>query len=190
MSTDRLSLRAMLALLLAGSAILFFVGISLERGATASTAPAVVEPSTEPVSSAPVEGEGGEAAEAGHSPAAAEPGATSGESAGETSSDHAAETWPLGLDLEAPVLVGGVILVSLILAVAVMVTTSPIVPMAIVGFAVLFGLFDLLEVVHQVGRGQVGLVAIALVLLAAHAAAGLVALRLLAQRKTITPSTA
>jgi len=183
MSTGRLSLRAMLALLLAGCAILFFVGIYLERGATASTAPSVVQ-----ASAAPVEGSGGEAGQAGHSPAAT--AATSGESTGETAGEHATETWPLGLDLEAPLLVGGVIVVSLVLAVAVVTATSPLVPMAVVGFAVLVGLFDLLEVVHQVGRGQTGLVAIALVLLAAHVAAGLIALRLLVNRNRAMPSTA
>jgi hypothetical protein len=87
-------------------------------------------------------------------------------------------------------LLGGVILVSLVLAIAVVITTSPLVPMAIVGFAVLFGLFDLLEVVHQVARGQTGLVAIALVLLAAHTAAGLIALRLMANRNPVMPLTA
>jgi len=191
MSTERLSLRAMLAVLLAGSAILFFLGISLERRTTVSTAPAAVAPSAETASAAPAEGSGGEAGEAGdagHSPAAT--AETAGETVGETAGEHAAETWPLGLDLETPLLVVGVIVVSLVLAVAVLVTTSPVVPLAIVGFAILFGLFDLLEVVHQAGRGQTGLAAIAFVLLAAHVAAGLLALRLLGQRGTAMPSTA
>ena len=188
MSTDRLSPRAMLALLLAGSALLFFVGIYLERGALASIAPVVVQPSAEPAASAPVEGASGEAGEVGHSPAAAAPAA--GESTGETAGEHATETWPLGLDLEAPPLVGGVIVVSIVLAVTIVATTSLIAPLAIVGFAVLFGLFDLLEVAHQVGRNQIGLAAIALVLLAAHAAAGRIALRLLRSRSPGMPSLA
>lgn len=188
MSTDRLSLRAILALLLAGSAILFVVGIYLERGATASPAPPVVQPSAEPASSTPAEGTGGEAGEAGHSAAASAP--TAGEGAGETAGEQATETWPLGLDLEAPLLVGGVIVVSLVLAVAVVMTTSPLVPVAIVGVAVLFGLFDLLEVVHQVGRSQYGLAAIACALLAAHAAAGIIAVRLMANRNPAMPSIA
>ena len=189
MSTDRLSMRAMLAVLLAGSALLFFIGIYLERGAATSTEPAVAKASAAPPSAAPVEGSGGEAGEAGHSPTASAgaAAATAGEGTGETAGEHAAETWPLGLNLEAPPLVGGVILVSLTLAVAVVVTTSPIVSVAIVGFAALFGLFDLLEVVHQAGRNQPGLVAIAVVLLVAHTAAGLIALRILAKRRPALP---
>jgi hypothetical protein len=80
--------------------------------------------------------------------------------------------------------------VSLVLAIAVLVTTSPAVLMAIAGFAVLFGLFDLLEVIHQVERGQTALVAIALVLLATHVAIVLIALRLLGQQRTARPSVA
>ena len=195
MSTDRLSLRAMLALVLAGSAILFFVGIYLERGAIASTAPVVVQPSAQPASSAPVEGASGEAGEAGHSPAASAPAAgestaTAPEGSGETAGEHASETWPFGLDLEAPLLVGGVIVVSIVLAVAIVATSTLIVPVAIVGFAVLFGLFDLLEVAHQVGRNQIGLAVIALVLLAAHAVVGVIALRLLRNRNPGVPSLA
>jgi hypothetical protein len=180
MSTDRLSLRAALALLLAGSAIVFFVGIYLERGTTAVTPPAAVESSAQPASSGPAEGAGGEAGEAGHSPATT--AAATGEGTGEAAGEHGAETWPLGIDLEAPLLVGGVILVSLILAVVVVRTTSPLVSLAIVGFAVVFAVFDLLEVVHQVGQARTGLAAIALVLLVAHAAAGFIGLRLLVKR--------
>jgi hypothetical protein len=150
MRTDRPSLRAVLALLLAGSAILFFVGIYLERGMTASTAPAVVQASAAPASAPPVEGSGGEAGEAGRSSGASAPDAAEG--SGKTAGEHATETWPLGIDLEAAPLVGGVIVVSLALAGAVAMTTSPVVLVVIVGFAVLFGLFDLLEVAHQVGR--------------------------------------
>jgi hypothetical protein len=181
MSTDRLSLRAKLALLLAGSAILFFVGIYLERGAIVPTSSAAVEPSTQPASSQPAEGTSSEAGEAGHTAAAAS--SPTAEGPGETAGEHAAETWPLGIDLEAPVLVGGVIVVSLALALAVVRTPGPLVPLAIAGFAVLFAVFDLLEVVHQVGQTRIGLAALAVVVLALHAAAGLVALRLFADRR-------
>ena len=181
MSTDRSSLRAALALLLAGSAIVFFVGIYLERGATVQSSPAAVEPSTQPVLSAPAEGTSGEAGEARQSAAPAP--ATTGETTVESAGEHAAETWPLGIDLEAPFLVGGVVLLSLILALAVLRIAGPLVPLVIAGFAVVFALFDLLEVVHQVDQARTGLAAIALGLLAAHAAAGLVALRLVVRRR-------
>lgn len=181
MSTDRLSLRAALALLLAGSAILFFVGIYLERGAIVPTTPAAVEPSTQPPSSQPTEGTGGEAGEAGHSAAAA--ATATAEGPGETAGEHAVETWPLGIDLEAPPLVGGVIVASLVLAVTVVSTAGRLAPLAIAGFAVLFALFDLLEVVHQLGQTRTGLAAFAIVVLATHAAAGLVAVRLVLNRR-------
>jgi hypothetical protein len=181
MNADRLSVRAVLALLLAGSAILFFVGISLERSTIVPASPAAVEPSAQPASAPPAEGAGGEAGEAGHSAAVAATATTEGPD--ETAGEHAAETWPLGIDLEAPLLVGGVILVSLALAVAVVRTAGPLVPLAIAGFAVVFALFDLVEVIHQVGQTRTNVAAIAVVVFALHVAAGFVALRLFADRR-------
>jgi hypothetical protein len=61
-------------------------------------------------------------------------------------------------DLESPLPVGAAIVASLVLAVAVLVVTSQLVPPAVVGFALLFGFFDLLEVVHQVGVARSNLV--------------------------------
>ena len=180
MSTDRPSLRATLAFLLAGSAIVFFVGIYLERGATAPASPAAGEPSSQSVSFAPAEGASGEAGEA--RPSAA-PAPATGETAVESAAEHATESWPLGIDLEAPLLVGGVVVLSLVLALAVVRIGGPLVPLVIAVFAVVFALFDLLEVVHQVGQARTGLAMIALGLLVAHEAAGLIALRLVLSRR-------
>jgi hypothetical protein len=72
-----------------------------------------------------------------------------------------------------------------VLAAAVLGTTSQLVPLAVVGFALLFGFFDLLEVVHQVDVARTNLVAIAIVLLVVHVAAGLLALRLLLTRRAL-----
>jgi hypothetical protein len=184
MSTDRMSLRAWLALLLVGSAVLFSVGIYFERAAATSGAPVAVAPSSQPAASQPAEGAGGEAGEAGHS---AQPAASSGEAAGETTAEHNAEARPFGIDLESPLLVGTAIAVSLLLALAVLRMTTALVPLAIVGVAVVFAVFDLLEVIHQVGASRAGLAFIAVVLVVIHAAAGLIALRLWLNLRQASP---
>ena len=119
------------------SAAHFFVGIYPESGASTPAGPVAVQPSA----SAHFEGEGGEAGEASHSEA---PAASAGE-AGESTTQDAAETWPLGIDFEAPLLVGGAIVVSLILAFAVVRAMNPLIPAAIVGFSLLFAVLDLFE---------------------------------------------
>lgn len=172
MGTDRLSLRAWLAILLVASALLFFAGIYLERGAVATETPAAVVPSSQPQAS-PAEG-GGEAGEVGHSEAPA----ASAETGGETATEHAAEARPFGIDLESPLLVGGAIVISLVLAFAVLRTTNTLVPMAIIGFALLFTLFDSLEVSHQLGASRSGLTLIAAILAVLHVVTALLALRL------------
>jgi hypothetical protein len=88
-------------------------------------------------------------------------------------------------DLESPLPVGAAIVASLVLAVAVLVVTSQLVPPAVVGFALLFGFFDLLEVVHQVGVARSNLAAIAIVLLVVHLATVVLALRLLLTRRAV-----
>lgn len=179
MGTDRLSLRAWLAFLLVASALLFFAGIYLERGTTATETPVTVVPSSQPEAS-PVEG-GGEAAEAGHSEA---PVASAGEAA-ESATEHAGEARPFGIDLESPLLVGSAIVVSLVLAFAVIRMTNPLVPMAIIGFALLFTLFDVLEVTHQLGVSRTGLAFIATILAVLHVVIGLLAIRLLKQTRGV-----
>ncbi len=155
MRTDRVSLRAWLAIVLVGSAVSLFIGISIERGATTPSTPAAV-------ASQPAEGGGGEAGEAGHSAA---PVASAGAPSGESGAEGHTEWRPLGIDLESPLFVGAGILASLVLALAVLAMTSQLVPLAVVGFALVFAVFDLLEVFHQVDVAQPNLVAIAIVLL-------------------------
>ena len=172
MGTDRLSLRVWLAILLVASALLFFAGIYLERGSVSTETPAAVVPSSQPEAS-PAESGG----EAGHSEALA----ASAETGGETATEHAAEARPLGIDLESPLLVGGAIAISLVLAFAVLRTTNPLVPIAIIGVALLFTLFDVLEVIHQLGGSRSGLALIAAVLAVLHIATALLAVRLVRQ---------
>lgn len=162
---DRLSLRAWLAILLAGSALLFLVGIYLERGVASPEAPVAGAPTSQPEASH-AEGEGSEA--------------------GETSEEEAAELRPLGIDLESPLFVGGAVLVPLLLALAAIRTTNPFVPLAILGFASLFAVFDVLEVSYQLGASRIGLAMIAAVLAVLHVAAGLLAVGLIRGRRLAT----
>ena len=178
MRTDRMSVRAWLAILLVSSAALFFIGIYIERGPTSPSA--VGSPSGQAGPSQPAEGGGGEAGEAGHS---TEPAASTEAAAGETGTEHNAEWRPFGIDLESPLPVGGAILASLALAAAVLVLRSRAVALAVLGFVILFGFFDLLEVAHQLDVARFNLAAIAVALLVVHVAAGLLAIRLL-----VTPS--
>lgn len=179
MGTIRLSLRAWLAASLVASALLFFAGIYLERGTTATETPVATVPSGNPEAS-PAEG-GGESGEAGHSDA---PAASAG-GAGETDAEHAAEARPFGIDLESPIPVGAAIVISLVLALAVLRMTYPLVPVAIAGFALLLMLFDLLEVNHQLGASRSGIALIAGILAALHLVTAWLALVLLRQTRGV-----
>lgn len=174
---DRLSLRAWLAVLLVGSALLFFVGIYLEREVSAPERPVATTPSSQPDAS---QAEGaGEGAEAGHSDAPV----ASVEAAGETAGEHAAEARPFGIDVESPLLVGAVIVISLVLALAVLRISTPLVPVSIAVFAAIFALFDALEVSFQLATSRSGLALIAVVLIALHVVTGLIALRLVRRQR-------
>lgn len=178
MGTIRLSLRAWLAALLVASALLFFAGIYLELGTTATETPVATVPSGNPEASP---AEGGGTGEAGHSDA---PAASAG-GAGETDAEHAAEARPFGIDLESPIPVGAAIVISLVLALAVLRMTYPLVPVAIVGFALLLTLFDLLEVNHQLGASRSGIALIAGILAALHLVTAWLALVLLRRTRGV-----
>jgi hypothetical protein len=180
--TDRMSARAWLAALLVISAALFFIGISIERSSTTHVEPGAVTPTGQPIASQHVEGGGTEAGEG----SSAAPAASSERGSGETSPEGSAEWRPFGIDLESPVPVGGAILSSLLLAFAVLGLKTPVVPMLVIGFALVFLVFDLLEVAHQLDVAQPVLVVIALLLAAIHLVAALLAVRLLmAPRATL-----
>jgi hypothetical protein len=173
-----MSVRAWLAILLVSSAVLFFIGTTIERGTVTSSTPEGAAPSNQPVASQSAEGGSGEAGEIGHSAAPA----ASSEATGETAPEVSAEWRPLGIDLESPLPVGGAILASLVLALAILRLRSSLVPLAVIGFALVFAVFDVLEIVHQVDVARPSLVAIASTLLAIHVVAILLSIRLLGRR--------
>ncbi len=133
------------ALLLA--AALFAVGTALERsGGDVHAQPAMEMPHEE----------GAE----GH----AEEGAGSEETDG---SDERV----LGIDLESPPLVALGVAISALLAAAVILIRSVAALGIAVAFAVTFAVFDVAEVVHQLGENRGGLAALAALIAVLHAAA-------------------
>jgi hypothetical protein len=155
MTRDLGRLRAAMATLLVASALLFGIGILIERG-TGSAGTPHIEATSPPaaVSTAPhVEGSS-EAGEAGTSPAA-EASATTGET-GESPGAHTETTSTesiLGIDPEAPPLVGVAIIVSLLAAVLVWRDGRRIFVISAIVVALGFAALDLLEVSHQIREG-------------------------------------
>lgn len=103
------------------------------------------------------------------------PAGSSGET-GETAEERAAEARPFGLDLESPLFVGGAIVISLLLAAAVLRSTATSVSAAVAAFAGLFAAFDALELRSQLAASRTSLALIAALLLVLHVVAGLIAL--------------
>ena len=165
----------MLALLLVLSAALFTIGIYLERSSQSTPGLASGTPTQQPEASASGEETGGETGEAGHSE---RPVATNGETDAESAGEQSPEARPFGIDLESPLPVGGAIVASLVLAVAVLALATPLVSLATIGFAIVSGLFDLLEVSYKLATSQTLLALIALVLVAIHVACVAIAWRL------------
>ena len=154
MTRDLGRMRAAMATLLVASALLFGIGILIERGAGSAVTPHLEATSPPAASTAPhVEGSG-ESGEAGASPAAEAP-TTTGE-AGESPGAHNETTSTeliLGIDPEAPALVGLAIILSLLAAFLVWREGRRIVVIGAIVIALGFAALDLLEVSHQVREG-------------------------------------
>jgi hypothetical protein len=152
-------LRRALAALILASAVLFAIGSAIERhtGNEKGEHSAAAEHSGSESS--------GESGEEGHHPeggGAAEQGGATRESHKESSEDI------LGIDPEATGLVVAAIAVGVLLALAVWFLDSGLVLLAVVGFGLVFAVFDVREVVHQLDESHAGLVAIAAVLAVLH----------------------
>ena len=161
-----MSLRALLAALIAVATAAFVVGVALERG----------ESHTEP---APAHAEGraggGEAAESPERRGAersAEGAPSQGESGGETGE----ELKPLGVDVEAWPFVAVAALVSLALAAAAFRRPDSAALLLAVAAAMLaFAVLDVREVFHQHDEGNTGLATLAAVVATLHLAAAVTA---------------
>jgi hypothetical protein len=154
MTRDLGRMRAAMATLLVAAALLFGVGILIERG-TGSAGTPHVEATNPPAQSAAPHVEGsGEAGEGGASPIA-EASAATGE-AGESPGAHTETTSTesiLGVDPEAPPLVAMAIILSLLAAFLVWRDGRRIVLIGAIVVALGFAALDLLEVTHQVREG-------------------------------------
>ena len=171
MTRDPGRMRAAMATLLVASAVLFGIGILIERGTGSAESPHV-EATGPPVaaSTAPhVEGSGETGGEAG-STLTAEASATNAEasvSAGAHTEAVSGESI-LGIDPEAPPLVAVAIIVSLLAAFLVWRDGRRVIITAAIVVAVGFAALDLLEVSHQLREGTALVAVIALLVTAGH----------------------
>jgi hypothetical protein len=154
-------LRGALVLLLAGSAVLFFVGSTIERNHRHHEAPAA------------------ETAPASSTESGSETGA---ESSGKSSEAHSepvhaeAGVRILGVNTESLTLSIVAVVLSLLLAAGVWLGAwAKLVLVAVAGFGLVFAAGDGREVVHQVGESNGGLAAVAAVLIALHVGTALLA---------------
>ncbi|MDL2335011.1 MAG: hypothetical protein QFC55_03135 [Chloroflexota bacterium] len=190
MTRDLGRLRAAMAALLVATALLFVVGIFIERGTGSAGSPHVeaTSPAADPSATPHAEGsgessDGGGGAEV--SPAAESPGAT--EAAGESTETHrdsvASESF-LGIDPEQPALVGMAVLLSLLTAFLVWRDGRPIVIAGAIVLAFGFGALDLLEVSHQVREGTALIALVAAVVAMGHGLAAAVGVAILRRQQT------
>lgn len=156
--------RWLLSVLLIVGAALFAIGASAERHNHNDTdaAPAAVATTGEGT----VAAEGSEAAEAAE--AAGNATSVVGESADEK---------VLGVNPEATPLVVLAVIVSLILAVATWLSNNKVVLLITAGFAAVFAVFDIAELVHQIDRSESGLAVLAAILAVIHAGTALLAVQ-------------
>ena len=117
---------------------------------------------------------------------------------GESADEHATEGGatessseyrPLGVDLESTPLIVAAAAVSLTLAGLVAFRPSAAVFVAVVVLGGAFTALEIAEVFHQADRDEIGLLALALVAAALHAAAAALALRVLIATPRAMPST-
>ena len=161
--------RRLAAILLVVTAALLVLGVRAEDDTHDETSETVVDQPAGEAGEGHIEGEGSE--EGGE-----EEGAEEGE--GEAGHDEAAEDETvLGVDAESPATVTLAVLVSLALAAGLWFTNRRSVAIAAVFVAVLFALFDIAEVAHQLDESRTGLAVLAIVIAVGHAGAAVLAAR-------------
>lgn len=127
---------------LLAAAVLFVVGVTLERGGGTHTEPAPT----------------GET----HTEGSAEPDAAEGGASGASVAENGhADATVLGIDLESPVFVALAVIVSAALAAAVWWMATRTVLVIVLVFALVFAVLDIAEVIHQVDLERTGVMLIA-----------------------------
>jgi hypothetical protein len=155
-----MSLNRWLAVLILISASLFAVGAAIERSKHHNES--VASPSAGQTGGETHSEGGGESA--GHR--AAESGSGSSTAGGETHSESSEKIF--GINPESTGLVIAAVVAAVVLAVAVWFSAVPLVLLAVIGFGIVFAVFDVREVVHQANESRAGLVVIASVLALIH----------------------
>jgi len=153
------------AVLLVASATGFVIGVSLESG----------DEHTESSGSTERRDEGANASEGDAHDEEGEPGEHDEAAEESHDDDSGEERTVLGLDPEAPALVAVAALASLALAVGLWRTPRRPVALAAVVFAVVFTVFDVAEVTHQLDEDRTGLALLAAAIALGHAGAALAA---------------
>ena len=167
MTRDPGRMRTAMATLLVASALLFVVGILIERGTGSARTPHVeaTSPPGATSTSTKVEASGEAGGEAGesHAPEASPPASTAVGEAGEGAAhtDTSSKEAILGIDPEAPGLVALAIILSLLAAFLVWRDGRRLVLAGAILVALGFAALDLLEVSHQVREGTALLALIA-----------------------------
>jgi len=165
--------RWVLSILLIAGAAMFAIGIAAERHASTDhteTGTKAVNPAQPTAQTEPTGEAGGD--EATHTDGTTSDGTTHLETPGEETPGHSessAET-VLGLNLESNALVIVAVAVSLALAVLVWFRNHRGLLLATVAFAVVFTVFDVAEVVHQINESRSGLALLAAAIAVVHLA--------------------
>lgn len=156
--------RGVLAALLVASAVLFAIGVMLERSAESDEPSAASEQSSE-------------AGEAGHSEAEEGHSEESEGEAGEQSeAEHSdSEETLLGIDIESPLAVSAGVLLSLVLAALAFMSTNRIVFVVIALFALTFAVLDGRELFRQLDESRGGLAVLAGLIALLHLGAAVIA---------------
>jgi hypothetical protein len=167
-----MSLNRWLAVLIVVSAGLFAAGAAIERnksGESGHKEAQTAQPAASEGGGGTHSESGGESSsEGGRGEAHPESGETSSEASGETRSESSEKIF--GINPESMGLVIAAIGAAVLLAVAVWLSPIPLVLLAVIAFGVVFAVFDVREVVHQVNESRVGLVVIASLLALIHLA--------------------
>ena len=168
-----------LALLIVVSAGLFAVGAAIERNKSGESGHKEAQSAQSSASESGSEthtGGGGESSYEGgggaaHSESSGK--ASSTETAGETHSESSEKIF--GINPESTGLVIAAIVAAVLLAVAVWFSPFSVVLLALIAFGLVFAVFDVRELVHQVNESRAGLVVIASVLALIHLAVAAIA---------------
>jgi hypothetical protein len=90
--------------------------------------------------------------------------------AAETHSEQQESEQVLGVDVESPAAVVAAVIVSLLLAVGLWLRNRRWLALLSVGFAVVFAVFDIAEILHQLDESRTGLAILATVIAGTHVA--------------------